>query len=68
MLIVKGGGRLKKIKDRYLHLTFQKEASCSKAKVGKKKDKAPMKVNDGKSIRNINAYFAKGLATSKKVV
>ncbi|KAF7814761.1 UBN2 domain-containing protein [Senna tora] len=50
--LVQEEGRLKKIKDHYVHFTFHKGATSSKpkpAKKDKKRDKATMKVNEGQN-------------------
>lgn len=57
-MLVEEEGKLKKIKDRSIHLTFQK--GCSKTKVGnKKKDKASLIVNDGK-VHEYKYFFKDG--------
>ena len=66
-MLVQEEGRLKKMKDHSIHLTFEREANCSKTKVGKKKKyKAPMKVNDGKVRKEYKCFFCKRTGHFKK--
>ena len=49
-MLIQEEGRLKKMKEHSVHLTFQNEAGNSKAKPGqkdKRKNKGTMKVNKG---------------------
>ncbi|KAF7839433.1 Retrovirus-related Pol polyprotein from transposon TNT 1-94 [Senna tora] len=70
-MLVQGEGRLKKIKDHSLHLTFHKGTTSSKPKPkkkNKKKDKAPMKVNEDQIHKEQRCYFCRKTGHFKSVL
>ena len=59
-MLVQEKGRLKKMKEHYVHLTFHNEAGSNKAKLGKKdkrKNKGIMKVNKRQIHKELKCYF-----------
>ena len=68
-MLVQEEGRLKKMKEHYVHLTFHNEASSNKAKPGKKdkrKNKGTMKVTKGQIHKELKCYFCKKAGHFKK--
>ncbi|KAJ1431396.1 Zinc finger, CCHC-type superfamily [Sesbania bispinosa] len=67
-MLVQEEGRLKKVKDHSIHLMTHDGASSSKTKPGKKnkKDKAPMKVNEGKIQKDQKCFFCKKVGHFRK--
>ena len=68
-MLVQEEGRLKKLKKHSVNLTFHKEASSSKSKYekkDKKKDKAPMKVNEGRVHKEVKCFFCNKIGHMKK--
>ena len=61
-MLVQEEGRLKKMKEHYVHLTFHNEEGSRKAKQGKKdkkKNKGTMKINKGRIHKELKCYFCK---------
>jgi len=67
-MLVQKEGRLKKVKDHSIHLMTHDSSSFSKANPGKKnkKDKAPMKVNEGKLKKDYKCFFCNKVGHFKK--
>ena len=68
-MLIQEEGRLKKLKEHSVNLTFHNGASSSNnksGKKGKKKDKAPMKVNEGQIRKELKCYFCKKTGHFKK--
>jgi len=67
-MLVQEEGRLKKMRDHSVHLTFHEGASGSKAKPGKKnkKDKTSLKVQGGKIHKEKTCFFCKKAGHFKK--
>ncbi|KAK9097178.1 hypothetical protein Sjap_022675 [Stephania japonica] len=68
-MLVQEEGRLRKMKDHSVHLTMHDVASSSKATPGRKdrkKDKAPMKVNEGQIHKELWCHFCKKSGHIKK--
>lgn len=64
-------GRLKKMKDNFVHLATHDRASCSKVKPDKKdknKGKAPFKVNEGGFQKEKKCYFLQEEQTLQKAL
>ena len=68
-MLIQEEGRLKKMKDHSIHLTVHDGTSSSKAKPGKKdkrRDKVPMKVNEGQVHKEQKCFFCKRAGHFKK--
>ena len=68
-MLVQEEGRLKKMKEHYVHLTFHKKVGSNKAKRGKndkRKNKDTMKVNKGQIHKELKCYFCKKVGHFKK--
>jgi len=67
-MLVQEEGRLKKLKDHSIHLMTHDGSTSSKANPGKKnkKDKAPMKVNEGRIKKDLKCFFCKKMGHFKK--
>ena len=69
VMLIQEEGRLKKLRDQSVHLVGHDGASSSKRKSGKKdkkKDKAPLKVNEGHVQKERRCFFCKKLGHLKK--
>jgi len=68
VMLVQEEGRLKKLKDHSLHLTFHEGVSGSKAKPDKKnkKDRTSLKVQEGKIYKEKTCFFCKKAGHFKK--
>ena len=68
-MLVQKEGRLKKMKEHYVHLTFHNGVGNNKAKLRKKdkrKIKGTMKVNEGQIHKVSKCYFCKKAGHFKK--